>query len=429
MTKMSYLRKRMREEYDNRNLIEALNIADALFDEYGSCQPEGHAMADDLFNLAIIYEELGRLEDAASLYYDSAVEICECDLRFLGVSGAYLDMTQEDWLAFAMRINNLAGVCARLGKYMAAHQYFVLANTIYVRFDSPKAIDMVYNMGNLAAATHNTKQALTWHKNALKIRVKGNRSQEDVLHSLHSIAFIYESEGEYKKAIPYAETALKHATGAEHTSAKIYLAELHCQEENPSRALELFEEALEEIKATSHKRSEYLAMLCRRAKLVLETGAPSKAVLLFCEVLEIYYSLTGLDTEELHREFYAECLHNLAVALYAVGKTDTAWEYALCALEARKAAGSMSIKDIGLMIRQCLKNDDTKSAAELIVLALANALKNGNYAESSIFLMLELSQQLSEGEKLYEAIMAINSQDKVLPILLKWLKYPGYSLV
>lgn len=327
MSKISYLRKRMREEYTNRNLYEALVIADALIDEHLSCLSEDSARADDLYNVALIYDELDKLEEAAGLYKESAIHICGCETRFMGIGSPFLQLSEKEWLALALRINNLAGVLARMKNYQAANHYFVLAKAIYTRFNHPKAIDIVYNMGNLAAATDNIKEALDWHENVLEIRNNEGANPEDIMHSLHSLAFIYEEKGEYEKAIPYAETALEHATGADYTSANIYLAGLYEACDEPSKALELYAQVLNEMTKTGYRRCDYLTILSRRANLVYKTGDPTEALELHEEVLDVYHSLTSLDLDNLDDMFYTNCLKNMVELTNVIDRAAGAEDY------------------------------------------------------------------------------------------------------
>ena len=336
----------MREEYNNRNLYEALIIADAIIDEHSNCRPTYIARADDLFNAALIYEEIGQLEEAARLYKESAIQICGCESRFMGIGSLFLDLSEKDWLALAPRINNLAAVLARMENFQAAYHHFMLTKAIYVRFNHPNAVDIVYNMGNLAADTNHTKEALDWHKDALEKRNKVGKNSEDILYSLHSIAFIHEEKGEYEKAISYAETALNHATGADSTSANIYLAELYEAGGEPDKALELYTQVLSEMTQTGYRRCDYLTILSRRANLVSKTGTPMEALKLQEEVLNMYNSLTSLDIDDLDNMFYANCLKNMAALNHAIGETATAEDYMLKSIIVQKTLSGELMDDI-----------------------------------------------------------------------------------
>ena len=329
MTKISYLRKRLREEYNKRNLYEALAISDALLDEHLNCQMTDIARANDLYNTALIYDEMDKLEDAAVLYKESAIQICGCEARYMGIGSPFLELSEKNWLALALRINNLAGVLARMKNYYAANHHFVLAKAIYTRFNHPKAIDIVYNMGNLAAETNNLKEALDWHENVLETRNKEGASPEDIMHSLHSLAFIHEEKGEYQKAVSYAETALIHATGADCTSASIYLAGLYEACGQSDKALELYAQILDEMTKTGYRRCDYLTILNRRANLVYKTGDPVEAIQLHEEVLDMYHSLTSLDIDDLDDMLYTNCLKNIAELKSTIGETADADEYML----------------------------------------------------------------------------------------------------
>jgi len=408
----------MREEYDNRNLQEALVIADALIDEHSNCQLGNIARADDFFNMALIYDELDQLEAAAELYKESATCICECELRQLKMNNVYIDLDEDDWLALALRISNLAVVFARMGRYDAANHHFMLANTIYVRFRHPRAVDIVYNMGNLAVITDNVNEALTWHKSALEMRVNRGEFPEDILHSLHSIAIIYEEKGDYEKAITYAETALEHATDVDYTSARIYLAELYEAIYKQESALELYEEVLGEMTQTGYRRCDYLTILSRRANLAYKTGNPSDALKLYNDVLEIYHSLTSLDIDDLNSLFYADCLRSMAEIMHDMGETANAEDYMLKSIIARKAVGKQLADDISFLIHMYLEDDTYDKAMDMLVYALAHDNK-GN-TDETVAAILEVFAGLENLDKLLEALEEINCEEKVVPILNMW---------
>ena len=326
----------MREEYDKRNLYDAIALADAIIDEHSNCQSSDLARADDYFNLALIYDEMGKLEEAAGLYKESAMCICGCELRYVG-GIPFIGLSEENWLALALRVNNLAAVFARMQCYEMANYHFLLAKAIYARFNHPNMNDILYNLGNLAAVTDNIKEAFSLHYDALELRHKDRNNYEDIMHSLHSLAFLYEKKGEYDKAISYGKTAMEFAAGVDSISSAIYLAELYEACDEPTKALELYEQALEDME-TGYRRCDFLTILSRRAKLTGKTGDHKKALKLHNEVLDVYHSLTGLDLEDLDNMFYANCLKNMAELEISLGETANADELILQSFAARKPA-------------------------------------------------------------------------------------------
>ena len=216
MTKISYLRKQMQAQYENRNLEEAAAIGRTLIAEQRRNRSLGKAFSDDLFNLGLVYDELGRVEEALEAYDLSTNFLADSDLN-----------------SWAMRSNNVGGVLARegagqmAGRFLArAHKFFRAANGA----EHPSYADALYNLANFhGSAKGGASQALRLHKEALVIREKAG-TPEDVLHSLHSIAFLHEGEGETAKASTYAEAAVLHAkrhgTDADYVSACNYMARI-----------------------------------------------------------------------------------------------------------------------------------------------------------------------------------------------------------
>ena len=257
MSKINYLRTRMHQEYKNRKLPEAANLGEALLSEHNSRPEPTQGFADDLFNLALIYDEMNHLEKAAALYSESS---------------AYLEY--NDFAGLTLRCGNLAAVLARMGALEPAFHFFYQTMHISERFlgtSHPSYADSLYNLANLSATASLTQDAVKLHTEALEIREKTGISS-DIMHSLHSLAFIHEEEGDYKKAASYAETALKSASKDDYASACSYLAELYENSHEHKKALALYEDLLEQLAKFGCTHTDYLSVLCRKAFLKGTTG-------------------------------------------------------------------------------------------------------------------------------------------------------------
>jgi len=247
----------MHQEYHNRKLPTAANLGEALLSEHNNRPEPTQAFADDLFNLAIIYDEMNHLERAAVLYSESC---------------AHLDY--NDFAGLAKRSGNLAGVLARMGALEPAFHFFYQTMHIFERFlgtSHPSYADSLYNLANLSATASLTEDAVKLHIEALEIREKMGISS-DIVHSLHSLAFIHEEKGDYKKATSYAETALNSASTDDYASACSYLAELYVNTHEHKKALALYDDLLEQLTKFGCTHADYLSVLCHKAFLKGTTG-------------------------------------------------------------------------------------------------------------------------------------------------------------
>jgi len=315
MTKISYLRTRLHDEYRNRNLPQAADIGDALLTEHLTNNYVSQGYANDLYNVALVYDELGETEQAAAMYAAS--------IRYMSWPGGRIphtiflhSLSNEECLALSMRFNNLAGALARMGDYGQAHDMYVWVRALNTRLpDHPQAVsDNLYNIANVAASAKNTDEAIRIHNQALNQR-KQEGVPQDITNSLHALAHIYEEKGEYEKAIQLAESALEYTQGGIHASACSYLAELYELNGQPQKALELYETVLSQITSHNSMRRDYITILSRQAHLTGKTGDPQKAIKLHKDVFDMYNSLTNLDLETLDDSLYENCLKNMAQLL------------------------------------------------------------------------------------------------------------------
>jgi len=393
----------MHEEYQNGNLQAAATLGDAMLCEHWINDAPTLGFSDDLYNLAIIHDEMDQPESAVALYSESA--------RYIPDNG--------DFLALAKRSNNLAGVLARLGAMEPAQHFFTQTKHIYSRYlgqDHPMYADSLYNLANLALISGKRKDAQAGHKEALKIRKKSG-NKDDIMHSLHSLAAIYEEEGDYEKAVSYAKTAVESAPPPDYATACNYLAELYELDDKQEEALKLYNEVLEAMPQTGCKRSDYLTILSRKAYLTGKTGNTKEALKLHEEACIMYNSLEPTDLLEIDDLYFANCMRNMAILHEKLGDPNQAEDFMLKSLNARKDIGGESTKDICFLIGLYLKNDTYDKAVDILIYALMQT------SEDESQMIDSLTKALAKAEnthKLLESMGAINSIEKLRPIFEKW---------
>jgi len=408
MTKINYLRKQWAEKYDEQDLASAVEIGEALLHEHWhnkNMWTKGYA--NDLFNLACVHEELGNLERAAELYSDSARQI---------------SAAEGESLPFAERINNLAMVLIRLGIVEPA--FFMLGNVTAIRrrilgTHSTLYADSLYNLANAAAEAGRSKDSIHYHKEALRIRENEGHTA-DIINSLHSLAFLYESAQEYDKAVPYAETAMKYSISdvRAYAGACNYLAGLYENSQKYEAALPLYDEVLEiaNIEA-GREHSAYLNVALRRANLLSLLNRPHEALAAHEEICDTFARISG--TKHI---FYANCLRGMAMLHKTLENPGRAEECILEAMKIRRAMYEDITLDITFLIRLHLQENNPDKALEALIYALmCSGQDSPEFTEmlNNLVEVFSKTKTPATGEFI-NAMELLNDREKLRPILNKW---------
>ena len=363
-TRTENFRNMMREAYDERRLEDAAKYGESLLEEHEYNRFKSPNCDNDVYNLAVIYDELGRLERAANLYYESVRYVRNNDFR-----GA------------AVKMSNLAGALARMGALKNAYHFYMQARRMILRYadiNSADFADNLYSTANLVAELQDYDEAIDLHTQALEARMRLD-NQEDIVHSLHSLAFVYQDMGDNKKAISCAETALDFAVDNGYIGTHYYLAELYFEDGQHQKALPLYEKAL-----------------------------------------SVYRGLSEKDFHTLDDVFFANCLRNMALLYDNLGETASAEDCMLQSVKSRKLRGDSIINEACFLIRLYLKKGAYSKAVDMLVYTL---IQDGNISTTStVNALLNVFAQAGNPKRLLTAIKKINDPDKIQQILNKWRK-------
>jgi len=413
MQKIDYLRDLVADHYNNNDLDAAAKTGQTLLEEHWHIRNMWTmGYADDLFNLAKIHEDLGEIERAVELYSDSANQV-------LAVEG--------DSLNYAERLQNLAVLLERIGISDPAYFFHLQVAAIVGRAvgnqDSSYA-DCLYNLGNAAADIGRNSDSLVFHLDAYKIR-EMNGDPIDLINSLNSIAYIYEAEGDYEKALDYAEEALDlselHLGKDEFAGSCFFLATLFEKLEQFEDALELYDLALEIIvDEVGFEHSAYVNMAYKRASLLAGMERPREALASHDEIRNLFEDKLGTN-----HIYYANCLRNMAILHRDLGEGSEAEDLMLKSLKIRRLSSSDISIDILFLIRMYLREKRHNDALEALVYALMCA--EGNSFDFSLF-MDALTETFiyyrEDGEKvLEEAVEILSDRDRLKPIIDKWIEW------
>lgn len=331
MTKIGYFRQRIQECYALNEWAKAAAAGEALLAEHaGNQSNKGMTYANDLYNLARVYDEWGQITRAVELYAHSA------RITFI---------EEGETLSFARRLNNLAALLNTLGKSDSAYRLFKQATDIRrIHLDSgdPELADSLYNLGNAAVDVAREDEAMQLHKEALTLR-ESIGTLEDIVCSLHSIAFLHETKNEYEEALKYAETALARAKGTEaYVGACFYLAELYNANEHYAEAEPLYTAIMARIEQeTGRGHSAYVTVATRLANTL--AGMEK-----YEESLDTQREIHHLLKEKADGDhlFIANCMRSMAILHKRLNQPDEAEQLMLRSMKIRKRVMGEQARDL-----------------------------------------------------------------------------------
>jgi len=412
MNKIQYLRNKALEQYNNNDYETAAKTGEILLREHWHNRfmwTLGYA--NDLYNLACAYDEMGNLGRAAELYSDSARQV---------------SAIEGESRAFAKRLTNLAIVLGQLGVAEPAFFIHSQAVNIYksrVGRRSPVYANSLYNLANAAADSGRRKEAIRYHLDALRVREKiSERTGEfsEIINSLHSIAFLYESYGEYEKAASYAEAAMEISDDDDDLliGACHYLASLYERVEKYEQALLLYDRVQEFIlRQANREHSAYLNIAYRRANLLVQVNRPREALECHEEIRALFQNISGKK-----HIFYANCLRNMALLHNGLGEDDEAESLILESMKIRREIDDITA-DIIFLIRLYLRAGEREKALEALIYALMRSDAGNNEFSGLVSALSEAfvnAEPDEDANELMNVMEALNDKEKLAPIISKW---------
>ncbi|MCL2197943.1 MAG: tetratricopeptide repeat protein [Defluviitaleaceae bacterium] len=413
MNKINYLRKVWTEKYEAKDLAAAAKIGEVLLDEHWHNENiHAKGYANDLFNLACVYDELGDLERAAELYSDSAN-------RLVGEN-----LSGSERLQYSMRINSLATTLIRLGvKEPALFMLGSVAAGLHSEDkNNPLYADALYNLGNASAETGFKKEAIRYHLDALKIR-ENEGHIEDIIHSLHSLAFIYEAMDDYGEAISYAETAMSYAVTDDHGYARAvnYLASLYEGALKYEKAFPLYDRVLEIAeKEVGREHSAYLNVALRRANLLALLDRHEEALSAHEEIRVVFARVSGKK-----HIFYANCLRGMAMLHKTLNHPDEAEALILEAMKIRRNIFEDITLDITFLIRLHLQESNPTKALEALIYALMCSGSDSPSFPELLNILVEVfsKTEMPDTMGFLDSMEVLNDKEKLRPIIAKWTEW------
>ncbi|MCL2456115.1 MAG: tetratricopeptide repeat protein [Defluviitaleaceae bacterium] len=413
MTKVNFLRKIRTEKYNENDLSSAVEIGEVLLREHWhnkSFFTRGYA--DDLFNLACLHEEIGNLERAAELFSDSARQIS-------AVEGENLN--------FAERLSGLARVLMQLG--ICEPAFFMFGNVVNIfRREGVQNLlyaDCLYNYANAAADIQRKSDAIECHAQALEIRKKNQAPAEDIVNSLHSLAFVHEADSEHEKAAFYASAAVKYSFGNNHNHARAcnYLAGLYENSQKYENALALYEKVMRLVKREVGKQhSSYLNVALRRANLLSLMNKLHESLDAHEEIRDVFARVSGT-----RHIFYANCLRGMAMLQKNLNFPADAENSIMEAMKIRRTMKENISLDIAFLIRLHLHENNIEKAFDALIYALMCSSREEFCEFQNLFTeLLSITKTPTSGD-FVNTIELVNDKEKLRPIIQKWTAWENES--
>jgi len=276
--------------------------------------------ADDLFNLAMVYEDMEKLERARVLYVDSLRLI----QALLGEGTEYAD-----------RLTNLAVVSGKMGKHSVALAMFSKAEQIKLAKlgeYSPEAACAMHNLANCMFDQGLYERALEKHKQALAIREhnhsSGDTDGRDIAYadSLNACGYCHESLEQESEAEGYFLRAMDVTADVcgeeseEYVSGLLYYADFLCDNGRGGAAFKKYNKALRIFKKLYEDKSmKYAGAISTVANGFERAGDLKKALSLKITAIEMMRGIVGGD--HLH---FANTYKDIAIGFHSLGDVGNA---------------------------------------------------------------------------------------------------------
>ncbi|MCP4442702.1 MAG: CHAT domain-containing protein [Aureispira sp.] len=264
--------------------LEALTLREDIFGKK-------HALyVHNLNCLGFYYQNVRRYLDAMSMYLEAA----EIDLEVLGA----------DAPSYAIDLSNLAGLNVEMGKNEEGERLFLQAMNIFKEAEGEESENYAFTLNYLAGIYDETgryAEAESLYKQAIAIdRVILGEEDPSYALDLNNLAALYYTTGQYKEAEPLYKEALEifeNVLGTEHYYYAMgignlaYLYEAMGDEE---RAKSMYLEALEISKKTLGTMDPAYALdLGNLASFYRDVEEYKKAEVMYLEALAVYEKVYG----------------------------------------------------------------------------------------------------------------------------------------
>lgn len=323
------LRKSFAEAYSAKKYAEAIETGNKILDLYADNNAkETEGCAGDMYNLAVLYDEVNLNDRAKELYRDCA----RLRKKLLG----------EDDLSYIQTLENLGILLGSNGETAEAVEMLKTVRNYYKDKDGINSLTYersLYNLGNALADGGKYDEAIRTLSDCLDCAKRVRDIPVGEFEDIHvSIADACRRQGnlrrardEYQKAFRMAE---REKADNSYFRMAYYLnaAVVYQRCELYKDAAEIYEKAVamrEELMDTKHL--DFISVLNNLAVIYNKDGRHQDAMKVHERVLKLVESILGKD-----HVFYGDVITNIGVDYCAAGDFDKAIEYHNEALELKK---------------------------------------------------------------------------------------------
>lgn len=324
------LRKKFVKAYDSKKYADALDFGTRIVDLYkdnNACKTEDYA--EDLYNLAIICDDMHITEKAKEYYKESA------KLK--------KDILGENSQSYFDSLTNLGILHSVLGEFDEAEEVLktvsgCIKNNAGV--NTAEYVESLYNLGNMYVDAEKYDMGISILSEALECakRIKNYDPQEYI--DIHvSIADACAKSGNYRRACDEYGRAKKISERENEKNSYfrmnylISYSNIYQKLEKYENAAEIYSEAVkirEEIMSIHHL--DFISMLNNLAAIYSKNDEYEKAMDIHNRVLELVEEMLGKN-----HVFYADVLTNIGIDYSGLDDTDKAIEYHNKALDIKRS--------------------------------------------------------------------------------------------
>ena len=323
------LRREFMEAYNSRRLADAMERGGRIIDLYKENNAGGsEAYAEDINNLAVVYDDV-HINDRAKELYREAAKIRR-------------DLLGEHSTQYLETMTNLGVLLSGMGEYAEAEEILKMVKNHTEENEgsnSSEFVDCLYNLGNMYADSEKYNESIETLSLAMDCAKRvPNYELEDFLDIHVSLADVCRKSGNYRRAREEYDKALKISSRIDDEDSYFKMtyflnaALVYQQAELYPQAAEIYEKALEiRERLMDTKHLDFISVLNNLAIIYNRDGQYQKAVKVHERVLSLVESMLGRD-----HVFYADVITSLGVDYCVMGDFDKSLKYHNDALEMKK---------------------------------------------------------------------------------------------
>ncbi|MFX0063238.1 MAG: tetratricopeptide repeat protein [Candidatus Hermodarchaeota archaeon] len=331
-----------------------------------------------LFNIGLIFEKLGELDDALD-HYQQALQI---------------EKKEGNPQLHSARLGDISRILCAQSKFDEALAYSRQALQISEKIDDPKVI--MIHLNNTANILHNQgklDEALTYYQQALQISKKFG-SLREIIGSLNNIGLLLHNQGKSDEALDHYQQALQIGEKSEYLTEKAAclnnISSILWNQGKLDEALAYSQQALQIVEKTGNLEGK-TACLNMIGLILYTQGKLDEALSCHQQSLQINEQLGSLYKK-------AACLANIGSVLYCQDKFNEALTYYQQALQIDEELGNLKEKTsllskIGVILYRLNRRKEGKSYFHK-ALILADQMNNSELWD-------QIQKDLNEIENLF----------------------------